>query len=100
MLRAARCVITKISSLADSYRPYVMSGPTKQLVWPYMVSGRSVAATRNTFLPSTPANALTCAAAASGHETTSILTPVYSCGPTASPLERSWSMHGWPSLIE
>ena len=29
---------------------YFMSGRTQQLVWPYMVSGRSVAATRNTGL--------------------------------------------------
>ena len=28
-----------------------MSGLIQQLVWPYMVSGRSVAATKNTFLP-------------------------------------------------
>ena len=32
-----------------SKAPYMPSGNRKQLVWPYIVSGRSVAATTNTF---------------------------------------------------
>ena len=32
--------------------------------------------------------------------TTLILISVYSCGPTPSPLARSWSILGWPSRGE
>ena len=43
----------KTSSWTVSKARYSMSGRTQQLVCPYMVSGRSVAATRNTGLPAT-----------------------------------------------
>jgi len=63
----------------------------------HMVSGRKVAATIKTFLPLT--FSLTCFSISGfGHETTSILMAVYSWGPKASPSERSWSIHGWPSF--
>lgn len=53
-----------------------------------MVSGRRVAATKNTFLP--PTLSLTrFSISGFGHETTSILMAVYSWGPKASPSERS-----------
>lgn len=36
---------------------YFISGRTQQLVWPYIVSGLKVAATKNTGLPSNSLNA-------------------------------------------
>lgn len=54
MFLAALLVQMKMSPLAVSKATYFMSGLTQQLVWPNMVSGRRVAATRKMFLPFTP----------------------------------------------
>lgn len=47
MLRADLSVLTSTSPVLVRQATYDMSGRTQQLVWPYIVSGRSVAATRN-----------------------------------------------------
>ena len=94
MFLAARLVQTKTSPPLTLNATYFMSGRTQQLVCPYMVSGRSVAATRKILLP---VKRLSFSGSGS---TARILTSVYSCGPTPSPLLRSWSMHGCPSLGE
>lgn len=47
-LRAERAAMTYTSFTGPLYAPYSPSGSTQQLVWPYIVSGRSVAAIRNT----------------------------------------------------
>mmetsp|Transcript_17323 Transcript_17323/g.60924 ORF Transcript_17323/g.60924 Transcript_17323/m.60924 type:complete len:218 (+) Transcript_17323:2017-2670(+) len=92
-LRAARSEHTYTSSSFIWKAPYSPSGSTKQLVWPYIVSGRRVAATRK-MLPAMPARH-------SGlGSTTRSLMSVYSCGPTPSPVARSWSAHAWPSSTE
>lgn len=111
MFRAARSVTRKSSFSADSNTAYFRVGPTKQLVWPYlsnralahqiwvrtksfthMVSGLRVAATIQTFLPPTAwVNSLDILGP---NSRTSILTAVYSCGLTASPLCLSWSIQG------
>mmetsp|Transcript_14645 Transcript_14645/g.41609 ORF Transcript_14645/g.41609 Transcript_14645/m.41609 type:complete len:203 (-) Transcript_14645:892-1500(-) len=89
---AARAEQTPYSSLPMLYTPYSPSGSTQQLVWPYIVSGRRVAATRDTFLPPTAGPNV------SGYGScTSNLTTVYSCGFTFSPSVRSWSRHACPS---
>lgn len=54
MFLAALLVQMKMSPLAVSKPIYFMSGLTQQLVWPNMVSGLRVAATRKMFLPFTP----------------------------------------------
>lgn len=54
MFLAALLVQMKMSPLAVSKATYFMSGLTQQLVWPNMVSGLRVAATRKMFLPFTP----------------------------------------------
>lgn len=54
MFLAALLVQTKISPPAVSKAIYFMSGLTQQLVWPNMVSGLRVAATKKMFLPFTP----------------------------------------------
>ena len=51
MFQEERLVHMKTSPSVFSNAMYSMSGLTQQLVWPYMVSGRSVAATKNTCLP-------------------------------------------------
>lgn len=103
MLRAERGVHRYSTSSSeplvalDGYRPYLTVGDTNRLVTPYIVSDRSVAATKKTFLPwATSATRL----ARSPHWVTSSFIAMYSCGPTPSPDWRSWSMHGWPSLGE
>ena len=45
-LRADLSVRMYTSPSRPRYAPYFPSGSTQQLVWPYMVSGRSVAAMR------------------------------------------------------
>lgn len=54
MFLAALLVQMKMSPVAVSKAIYFMSGLTQQLVWPNMVSGLRVAATRKMFLPFTP----------------------------------------------
>lgn len=54
MFLAALFVQMKMSPLAVSKAIYLMSGRTQQLVWPNMVSGLRVAATRKMLLPFTP----------------------------------------------
>lgn len=54
MFLAERLVLMKMSPLAVSKATYFMSGLTQQLVWPNMVSGLRVAATRKMFLPFMP----------------------------------------------
>ena len=51
MFLAARLLHRNTSPLAVGKATYFMSGLTQQLVCPYIVSGRSVAATRYTGLP-------------------------------------------------
>ena len=91
--RAARADMTSTSPPLISYAPYWPSGSTKQLVWPYIVSGRSVAGARKTSRPSTALSD-----AGNGASSLSLMS-VYSCGPTPSPSERSWSAHTCPSSI-
>lgn len=62
----------------------------------HIVSGRRVAATINARFPSNLSPIADRADLL--HSKISIFTPVYSCGPNASPSDRSWSMHGWPSF--
>jgi len=74
------------------YKPYSPSGKIKQFVWPYMVSGLSVAATKKIF--SVVPNIFSFLSSF-----TSILIKVYSWGPTPSPVALSWSAHISLSLV-
>ena len=105
-LSAARRVHTYASPLSPSKAPYSPSGRTQALVWPYMVSGLSVAASKKT----PPGDCAATAAKRPGKSFGSVefssmgnafsLISVYSWGPTPSPVARSWSAHGWPSSGE
>ena len=79
---------------AQIYTSLSPSGRIQQLVWPHIVSGRSVPARQYTVFPCSGARH-----AGNGSSTLSLIA-TYSCGPTPSPLSRSWSMHGWPSASE
>ena len=104
MLRALRSDAMKTLPSALAKAPYSPSGSRKQLVWPYMVSGRSVAAVKKTGVPAASAAASGASAAAcgcvGGTACRRILMSVYSCGLTPSPDARSWSAHAWPSRGE
>lgn len=77
---------------------------TAQFVCPYIVSGRSVAATKKTPRPAAMSAASGASAAAAGcaagTAVTRSFTSVYSCGCTPSPDARSWSAHACPSMGE
>jgi hypothetical protein len=105
MLRALRSDAMKTLPSALTNAPYSPSGSRKQLVWPYMVSGRSVAAVKNTGVPAdsaatSGASAPAACGCSGGTACRRILMSVYSCGLTPSPDARSWSAHAWPSMGE
>jgi hypothetical protein len=91
-------------SPVTSKAPYSPSGRRKQFVWPYIVSGRRVAATKKTRRPAARREARGARRAAAwcsaGTPWRRILTSVYSCGVTPSPEARSWSAQACPSMGE
>ena len=77
MLRAARSETKKYSFSFALNIPYLIFGPTKQQVWPYMVSGLSVAGTKYTLAEEGIFSAIFCLIA-SGHSFTFSFSAVYS----------------------
>ena len=85
MLCAACSPHTNTSPGPTSYSPYVPVGSTYTLVCPYIVSGRSVAATRKTAAAALAGSLAMADASAGVGVTTRSLTSVYSWGLTPSP---------------